>query len=256
MNVGKELVQLPVLDAFNSPLKINNLWLPDLPWNNNFKEVARFDRCGTCHVGMTKTQPGSAVEPAYPALPNQPHEIRARHAGEGAGGGRRQTKPTLESVYGFTLAPRSALNADDVTIYAVYPRTLAASAGLMGGDVIAAVNDARVLRPAASATSICSNRSTWGQPFTISIRRGVPHPYASHPRLDLFLGSLSPHPIDKFGCSICHQGQGSETSFKWATHTPNDLIQAEALDAASTNGSATRTGPGRCSPSGSSKAAA
>ena len=69
--------------------------------------------------------------------------------------------------------------------------------------------------------------ATWGQPFTISVRRGVPHPYASHPRLDLFLGSLSPHPVDKFGCSICHQGQGSETSFKWATHTPNDLIQAK-----------------------------
>ena len=75
MNVGKELVQLPVLDAFNSPLKISNLWLPDLPWNNNFKEVARFDRCATCHLGMTKTQPGSAVEPAYPAMPATPQKF-------------------------------------------------------------------------------------------------------------------------------------------------------------------------------------
>ncbi len=220
MNVGKELVQLPVLDAFNSPLKINNLWLPELPWNNNFKEVARFDRCGTCHLGMTKTQAGSAVEPAYPAshvvkivLPT-PAKVPKADAAD------------LESVYGFTLAPRGALNSDDVTVFAVYPRTPAAAAGLMGGDVIEQINDGRVLKP-AQVHQFLLESVAWGQPFTLSIRRGVPHPYASHPRLDLYLGSLSPHPIDRFGCSICHQGQGSETSFKWATHTPNDLIQAK-----------------------------
>jgi cytochrome c2 len=239
MNFGKELVQLPVLDAFNSPLKISQVWLPELPWNNNFKQVDRFDRCTTCHLGMTKTQPGSAVDPAYPKAPSEPQEFLLatpakaptaegadkatgdKAAGDAAGNG----KPTLESVYGFTLAPRGALNASDVTIYAVYPRTLAASAGLMGGDIIVAVDGARVLKPDQVRQYLLESVA-WGQPFTLSIRRGVPHPYASHPRLDLFLGNLSPHPVDKFGCSICHQGQGSETSFKWATHTPDDLIQA------------------------------
>ena len=61
----------------------------------------------------------------------------------------------------------------------------------------------------------------------------MPHPYATHPRLDLFVGSLSPHPVDKFGCTICHQGQGSETAFKWATHTP------ERLDASASSGRTT-----------------
>lgn len=51
------------------------------------------------------------------------------------------------------------------------------------------------------------------------------HPFASHPRLDLFLTSASPHPLPKFGCTVCHEGQGSGTSFQNASHTPNDPHQ-------------------------------
>lgn len=56
---------------------------------------------------------------------------------------------------------------------------------------------------------------------------GYPHPYASHPRLDLYLTSASPHPLPKFGCTVCHAGQGSGTSFTNASHTPNDPHEAE-----------------------------
>ncbi len=50
------------------------------------------------------------------------------------------------------------------------------------------------------------------------------HPYASHPRLDLFLTSASPHPLPKFGCTSCHEGQGSGTTFQNASHTPNNPV--------------------------------
>jgi hypothetical protein len=56
---------------------------------------------------------------------------------------------------------------------------------------------------------------------------GYSHPYASHPRLDLFLTSSSPHPLPKFGCTVCHAGQGSGTTFTNASHTPNDPHEAE-----------------------------
>ena len=32
--------------------------------------------------------------------------------------------------------------------------------------------------------------------------------------------------MQTFGCTICHQGQGSATSFKWSSHTPNTPKQA------------------------------
>jgi hypothetical protein len=58
-----------------------------------------------------------------------------------------------------------------------------------------------------------------------------PHPYATHPRPELFVTSSSPHPaMDgplKFGCTICHDGNGSGTSFQNAEHGPNDPHEAE-----------------------------
>ena len=67
----------------------------------------------------------------------------------------------------------------------------------------------------------------WGKPLRLTVRRGLPNPYTSHPRLDLFVGSLSPHKMHEIGCTICHEGQGSATDFKWASHTPNDRRQAD-----------------------------
>jgi len=43
---------LPVLDAFSSPTKIDQVTLSDLPINYNFRWVTRYDRCTTCHQGI------------------------------------------------------------------------------------------------------------------------------------------------------------------------------------------------------------
>jgi len=51
--------------------------------------------------------------------------------------------------------------------------------------------------------------------------------YAAHPRLDLFVGADSKHPVEWFGCSSCHSGQGSSTSFTLASHTPNTAPEKE-----------------------------
>ncbi len=53
-------------------------------------------------------------------------------------------------------------------------------------------------------------------------------PYAAHPRLNLFVGAGSPHPMAEFGCTICHAGQGGATDFTWASHTPNEPGQRES----------------------------
>ncbi|HYW78714.1 MAG TPA: hypothetical protein VE890_04020, partial [Thermoguttaceae bacterium] len=103
------------------PLAIRQLWLPDLPLDYNFSQVARFDRCGTCHLGIDKT--GDAAQETH---------------------------------------------------------------------------------------------------------RQLPQPYSTHPRPNLFVGPTSPHPVNDFGCTICHDGQGSATDFRWASHSPNDWQQQTA----------------------------
>jgi mono/diheme cytochrome c family protein len=51
--------------------------------------------------------------------------------------------------------------------------------------------------------------------------------FAAHPRLGLFVATDSKHPAERFGCSACHSGQGSATSFTLASHTPNDFHTEE-----------------------------
>ena len=54
----------------------------------------------------------------------------------------------------------------------------------------------------------------------------APEPFRTHPHLELYLGSTSPHPMDKVGCTICHGGVGAAVNFNTCAHAPNDEEQA------------------------------
>ncbi|MFN0150377.1 MAG: c-type cytochrome [bacterium] len=54
----------------------------------------------------------------------------------------------------------------------------------------------------------------------------VEAPFQSHPRLDLFVGANSPHPVDQFGCTVCHFGRDRATTMVSAAHTPSDEEEA------------------------------
>ena len=54
-----------------------------------------------------------------------------------------------------------------------------------------------------------------------------PQPFTTHPSLDTFLGGSSPHPIDRVGCTVCHEGMGQSVSFRDAAHTPANAKQQE-----------------------------
>lgn len=103
--------------------------------------------------------------------------------------------------------------------------------GLRSGDVIVAINETSVPRGRAGRswvrhrllnTAAKENGESKGT-LRVTVRRGLPQPYGRHPRLHMFVGEESPHKASKFGCTVCHAGQGSATSFKWASHTPNNL---------------------------------
>jgi mono/diheme cytochrome c family protein len=61
----------------------------------------------------------------------------------------------------------------------------------------------------------------------VRLNEGQVAMFATHPRLDLFVGANSPHAAERFGCTICHGGQGSATDFQLASHTPNDAVQQD-----------------------------
>lgn len=173
---------------------------------------------------------------------------------------------SLEEYLGLKLADHGLLKFDDVVVKYVEPRSPGAAAlpvdgeanpqlptgeqiqltaatgvapaahspipkrtGLLVGDVIVAIGGSDLVgqntgAPRAEISLI--DLAALGKPFNVTILRGLPHPYNSHPRLDLFLSDSSPHKLSTFACTICHEGQGSATEFKWASHTPNDKTQA------------------------------
>ncbi len=53
---------------------------------------------------------------------------------------------------------------------------------------------------------------------------------AAHPKPDLIAFDASPHPMEKFGCTICHEGVGRSTDFVLAAHTPRDAAQQTAWE--------------------------
>lgn len=48
----------------------------------------------------------------------------------------------------------------------------------------------------------------------------VLNPWRTHPKLETFVGSASPHPLLAFGCTGCHRGQDRATEFGRAGHIP------------------------------------
>ncbi len=162
---GDTFRNLPILDAFASPTKINQIVLPELTIDYSFKDVPRYDRCTTCHLGIDRSM---FDRDALRALGHAPEDLR-----------------------------KKLKTARDILA------KWAESGENLGYDLSDLPNDVR----------------------TKKLTRGQVTMYASHPRLDLFVDANSPHPMQQFGCTICHSGQGSATEFVLASHAPADHHQ-------------------------------
>lgn len=233
--IAKDLFQSPFLDAFGGPLAVQQYWLPELTIDYHFRQVARFDRCTTCHFGIDRSRPGTSAEPAVP--PSQTLHVQLKVPLElvEERNSDDETKPAVRELYGIEWADRGILEPTVPTIGLVLPRSVAAMGLLESGDALAAVNGTAVddleaaiqlLLDAVNSETAPRDESDEHIVVDVTVRRGLARPYCSHPRLDLFVGASSPHPAPVFGCTVCHDGQGTATAFEWASHSPNDPEEA------------------------------
>jgi len=222
-NPGEWVTRWPVLSAlYDGNVRIDQIWLPELTINYNFSTPARFDRCKTCHQSISQASAGAPTNPAYPTMPVEEREqVITLATPESA----PAAEADLREVYGLVLADEGVINYADVTVHYVLPESLAAKAGLQSGDVIHLTGDQPVYENATVEKFLLSENAEWGEPASLTILRGLDHPFTTHPRLDLFLSDSSPHAEKDFGCTICHDGQGSGTEFPWTSHTPNNAEQ-------------------------------
>ena len=127
---------LPLIDAAAPPTKIMQISLPELTINYNFKDVPRYDRCQTCHLGIDR--------PNY---------------------------------------DKDAKGDEMPAVFKTHPH----------------------LTDGAMTTDPRGNRVAAG----------------------LYLDGNGPHGINKFGCTICHGGNGSGTDFSYSSHEPNSIPEGE-----------------------------
>jgi cytochrome c551/c552 len=225
------ITRWPVLNAlYSGNVRIEQTWLPDLTINYNFAQAARFDRCITCHRAISTTAPGTATDPLYPTVPEEERDLTLQMATAEA----PETQPQddagraelIESKYGLAFSETGIINDADVTIHYVLPESPAARAGLQAGDKVVSIAGEPPYTP-DDARAILLRNIKPESTMEFEVRRGLDHPFTAHPRLDLFLSDTSPHPLKDVGCTVCHDGQGSGTSFPWTSHTPDNAHEQD-----------------------------
>ena len=110
---GKKWLELPVLDAFNSPRRIDNLWSAGLDQpSGSFGRVRRFDRCVTCHQGIQKALSDAPAQPMFARETTVDLALDLQ----------------LHDLFGIQLASEGLLDPDAPTVKSVRPKSLAANA--------------------------------------------------------------------------------------------------------------------------------
>lgn len=192
--IVRAIINMPLLDFAaprNTPGReqVNQLVLPHVRSRLNYLESYTTDRCTTCHVAIndpefSKDRLARKLERSIPAINEA---LRRQGLDETA----LPDRPTIEGA-------EQPLAAGEVTEH--WDELTEAQQGSYFNDLLTVVN----------------NYLTRTGRKTIDLRQ----PILAHPDLDLYLSVDSPHPMAKMGCTVCHEGNGQETDFVLAAHSP------------------------------------
>jgi len=172
----------PVIDFIRPTIKINQIVLPELRDDYNFATVQKEDRCGTCHLGIDKKD----------------YETRS------------------DNLRFVDAATRATMEAD---LWESVHTAITASAPAEDlEDILADFDESFMQEPEASLKAWADeNLEDWDGladavwTSTEEAREDLrlnTVVYGAHPNLDLYLSSMSPHPMDVVGCTSCHEGRG------------------------------------------------
>mgnify|MGYP001264227861 CR=1 FL=1 len=188
----------PLLDFMAPSLRIKQRVIPDIRDDYNFATVQKEDRCETCHLGIanssydTDAQTGRFLTESTRAVFE--HEVID------------YTKDFIEE----------ALSGDDAK-YAL--------------EEIATLQEKPELSIEAWAEENIEDEARRGEfiEYLAEARedlRKETAQFKAHPNLDLFLTSKSPHPVESYGCTVCHEGRGHAIDFDRVYHTPESEEEA------------------------------
>lgn len=184
------------LAPFNTPgrQEVKQLVLPEVRQNLNYLETYTTDRCVTCHVAidnpeLTREALTRTMERAIPAIDEEL---------------QRLGRPALEPI----PLPQIADSGEDA------PKLEAGNVTRDWPKLTRAQQDAYMKALLERVNAYLAD-----QGFD---RIELAQPLLGHPDLDLFVQVDSPHPMQKMGCTVCHEGNPQETDFVLAAHSPPD----------------------------------
>jgi len=218
------LREIPLLDFLAPPTKVEQVVLDALVDNYEFAMPKKVDRCGTCHVGAMRAGFDAARFPIE-SLPEK-------------GGSERRSaieQGLYRFVFGILDSVTPKIDRKDPFAYekgllrkvAIHHRTLQLiyldydkTTGEIGTDS----KGRKILRRWSKSTKTglwISGRKgfTLAARYLEVLQRMRPQ-WRTHPFFQDMVGDNSPHPYEKFGCSICHLGRGWSTDFGRAWHAP------------------------------------
>src|SRR5713226_392135 len=142
------------------------------------------------------------------------------------------------------VGKRNEIQKDQETMLTDYTRLQTRLNTLNPGVIVTSFRNAPVfdfMNPSERINQIIVNNLYNDQPFKAIPRvdrcttchlgidqktyQDAPQPFKTHPNLDLYLASSSPHPMESFGCTTCHAGLDRATSFQNAGHMPHSEEQ-------------------------------
>ncbi len=142
------------------------------------------------------------------------------------------------------VGKRNEIQKDLETMLTDYTRLQARLNTLNPGVIVTSFRNAPVfdfMNPSERINQIIVNNLYNDQPFKAIPRvdrcttchlgidqktyQDAAQPFKTHPNLDLYLASSSPHPMESFGCTTCHAGLDRATSFQNAGHMPHSEEQ-------------------------------
>ena len=170
--------------------EVKQVILSDVRTDLHFVQGRQIDRCMTCHVAIadpafTKQRLAKRLERAIVAINDAL---------------RRQGRQALSLP---TVAERDDLGAG--TIAMSWSSLKEAQQESFFNALVDQINVYQDMRG--------KGRLTIGQPLL------------AHPKIELFASAESAHPVSKMGCTVCHEGNGAETDFVLAAHTPTSSEQ-------------------------------
>lgn len=192
--IVKTVINFPLGD-FTAPKntpgrhQINQLVLPDVRLRLNYMESYTTDRCTTCHVAIddasfSKSHLAGRLERSLAAI----SEARQR-------AGKSPLEPPTPPI---PSGMAEALPTGRVTEH--WDKLSQTQQDAYFDQLLDLVNQ------------------YLEQSGRRAIRLG--QPILAHPNLDLYVSVDSPHTMAKMGCTVCHEGNGQETDFVQAAHTP------------------------------------